>query len=200
MAGHAENQGALHCVPHGDGNQRTFITVPCGHSSLPSGSYFVPSTLPSTVQRALFGQLSRRRDCLLIAWVQPRPLAGYLAALGHASVSSMLMGAHAQTMVPLLTRQAATNRMPKEKDTTGRAGRRSKKSGGVVSRANLARGRTLLTFKLPNMITDTCGIELVWCSDHLEVARVGAAAAEVGWVGECGGSQVICADGGFTAR
>ena len=98
--------GALHCVPHGDGNQRTFITVPCGHSSLPSGSYFVPSTLPSTVQRALFGQLSRRRDCLLIAWVQPRPLAGYLAALGHASVSSMLMGAHAQTMVPLLTRQA----------------------------------------------------------------------------------------------
>ena len=106
MAGHAENQGALHCVPHGDGNQRTFITVPCGHSSLPSGSYFVPSTLPSTVQRALFGQLSRRRDCLLIAWVQPRPLAGYLAALGHASVSSMLMGAHAQKMVPLLTRQA----------------------------------------------------------------------------------------------
>ena len=106
MAGHAENQGVLNCVPHGDGNQRTFITVPVEHPSLPSGSYFVPSTLPSTVQRALFGQLSRRRDCLLIAWVQPRPLAGYLAALGHTDVARVRMAAHGDATVPLLTRQA----------------------------------------------------------------------------------------------
>ena len=124
---------------------------------------------------------SRVRDLFLAAWVSFTN-RNHLSSHGLTTMSGQTLGF------------AATIRMPKEKDTTGRAGRRSKKSGGVVSRANLARGRTLLTFKLPNMITDTCGIELVWCSDHLEVARVGAAAAEVGWVGECGGSQVICAD------
>jgi hypothetical protein len=94
-------------VPHSDGNQRTFITVPVEHPSLPSGSYFAPSTLPSTVQRALLGRLERRKAPVPgLTWVQPRPLAGFLAALGHGGVSNILKGAHTDTMVPLLTRQA----------------------------------------------------------------------------------------------
>ncbi len=107
MAGHVENQGALHCVPHGDGNQRTFITVPIAHPSLPSGSHFVPSALPKNVRHALLGRLERRKAPVSgLTWVQPRPLAGYLAALGHGGVSNILKGAHTDTIVPLLTRQA----------------------------------------------------------------------------------------------
>jgi hypothetical protein len=106
MAGHVENQGVLHCVPHGDGNQRSFITVPCGHPSIPPGSYFVPSALPSTVQRALLGRLERRKAPVSgLTWVQPRPLAGYLAALGHTDVARVRMAAHGDATVPLLTRQ-----------------------------------------------------------------------------------------------
>jgi hypothetical protein len=98
--------GAVRVEPHGDGNQRVFITVPDGNPSIPHGAYFVPSCMPSKVSRALLGRLARRKREAHVVWVHPSALTGHLVSLGYHDLERVRRADQGHAMVPLLTRKA----------------------------------------------------------------------------------------------
>ena len=73
---------AFHVEPHGDGNQRVFITVPEGRATITCRAYRVPSCMPSSIQRSLSGP-SIDRSCHLAA------SSGYLQLLGYQDLARL---------------------------------------------------------------------------------------------------------------
>ena len=88
--------------PHGDGNQRVFITVPEGRATIPCRAYRVPSCMPSSIQRSLSGP-SIDRSCHLAA------SSGYLQLLGYQAIAHARKAGRGHALVSLLTRKALTN-------------------------------------------------------------------------------------------
>jgi len=93
---------AFHVEPHGDGNQRVFITVPEGRATIPCCAYRVPSCMPSSIQRSLSGP-SIDRSCHLAA------SSGYLQLLGFQAIAHARKAGRGHALVSLLTRKALTN-------------------------------------------------------------------------------------------
>ena len=98
--------GELLVVPQPDGSNMVFITVPHGHSSLPSGSYFLPACMGQRAQYKLFGRLDRRKDQRRLVWVPPDMLAAYLVVLGYTDVGGVRKAARGDAVVSLLNREA----------------------------------------------------------------------------------------------
>jgi hypothetical protein len=98
--------GAVRVEPHGDGNQRVFITVPVDYARIPSGSYIVPSCMSSNVQRKLFGRKKAIERLSGVVWLSPVVLATYLELLGYKEVVRIRQAAQGHAIVPLLTRKA----------------------------------------------------------------------------------------------
>jgi hypothetical protein len=84
--------------PHGDGNQRLFITVPERRATIPCRAYRVPSCMPSSIQRSISGP-SIDRSCHLAA------SSGYLQLLGFQAIAHARKAGCGHARVPLLIRK-----------------------------------------------------------------------------------------------
>ena len=89
---------AFHVEPHGDGNQRVFITVPEGRATIPCRAYRVPSCMPSSIQRSLSGPSIDRSRHLAAS-------SGYLQLLGFQAIAHARKAGCGHARVPLLTRK-----------------------------------------------------------------------------------------------
>ena len=94
--------GGAFVEPHGDGNQRLFITVPERRATIPCRAYRAPSCMPSSIQRSLSGP-SIDRSCHLAA------SSGYLQLLGFQAIAHARKAGRGHALVSLLTRKALTN-------------------------------------------------------------------------------------------
>jgi len=66
----------------------------------------VPSCMPSSIQRSLFGRKDAIERLSGVVWLPAAPVAGFLQLLGYQDLTRIRKAGRGHVLVPLLTRKA----------------------------------------------------------------------------------------------